>query len=123
MSGTTTIKSYTSTKNVGYLYYTSPNVDSTYKFSISSSGTTTPGNNEPQGNGNNNGQFPGNNNGQIPGSNGAMPDFPGNNNGQMPGSNGTMPAPPEQGNNGDTDYRRSCQHQRQPCHQRPPEEG
>ena len=91
MSGTTTIKSYTSTKNVGYLYYTSPNVDSTYKFSISSSGTTTPGNNEPQGNGNNNGQFPGNNN------NGQ---FPGNNNGQMPGSNGAMPAPPEQGNNG-----------------------
>ena len=45
MSGTTTIKSYTSPKNVGYLYYTSPNVDSTYKFSISSSGSTTPGNN------------------------------------------------------------------------------
>ena len=91
MSGTTTIKSYTSTKNVGYLYYTSPNVDSTYKFSISSPGTTTPGNNESQGNDNNNGQFPGNNN------NGQ---FPGNNNGQMPGSNGAMPAPPEQGNNG-----------------------
>ena len=43
MSGTTTIKSYTSTKNVGYLYYTSPNVDSTYKFSVST-GSTTPGN-------------------------------------------------------------------------------
>ena len=43
MSGTTTIKSYTSTKNVGYLYYTSPNVDSTYKFSVSN-GSTTPGN-------------------------------------------------------------------------------
>ena len=112
MSGTTTIKSYTSPKNVGYLYYTSPNVDSTYKFSISSSGTTTPGNNEPQGNGNNNGQFPGNNNnGQIPGSNGAMPappeqgnngtmpNFPGNNNnGQFPGNNnGTMPNFPENG--------------------------
>ena len=43
MSGTTIIKSYTSTKNVGYLYYTSPNVDSTYKFSVST-GSTTPGN-------------------------------------------------------------------------------
>ena len=94
MSGSNIIKSYTSPKNVGYLYYTSPSADSTYKFSISSSsGSTIPGNNEEQGNENNNGQFPGNrnNNGQFPGNNGTMPNFPGNNNGQMPGNNGTMP--------------------------------
>ena len=100
MSGSNIIKSYTSPKNVGYLYYTSPSADSTYKFSISSSsGSTIPGNNEEQGNENNNGQFPGNgnNNGQFPGNNGTMPNFPGNNNGQMPGNNGTMPNFP--GNN------------------------
>ena len=94
-SGTSTIKSYTSPRNIGYLYYTSPNVDSTYKFSISSSGSTTPGNN-------NNGQFPGNNNnGQFPGNNGTMPNFPSNgNNGQFPGNNGSMPNFPGNGNNG-----------------------
>ena len=100
MSGSNIIKSYTSPKNVGYLYYTSPSADSTYKFSISSSsGSTIPGNNEEQGNENNNGQFPGNgnNNGQFPGNNGTMPNFPGNNNGQFPGNNGTMPNFP--GNN------------------------
>ena len=53
MSGTTTIKSYTSPKNVGYLYYASPNVDSTYTFSISS-GSATSGNNGGNDNGNNN---------------------------------------------------------------------
>ena len=41
MSGSNIIKSYTSPKNIGYLYYTSPNVDSTYKFSISTSSPTS----------------------------------------------------------------------------------
>ena len=50
VSGSNTIKSYTAPKNVGYLYYTSPSVDSTYKFSItSSSGETTPGQNQQPG--------------------------------------------------------------------------
>ena len=44
MSETNIIKSYTSPKNVGYLYYTSPNVDSTYKFSVSSQ--SNPGNDD-----------------------------------------------------------------------------
>ncbi len=44
MSGTTTIKSYTAPKNVGYLYYTSPDADSNYKFSIGTSSSTS-GNN------------------------------------------------------------------------------
>ena len=42
MSGSNIIKSYTSPKNIGYLYYTSHNVDSTYKFSISTSSPTSP---------------------------------------------------------------------------------
>ena len=41
MSGSTTIKSYTCPKNVGYIYYTSPSVDSNYKFSISNSGSNS----------------------------------------------------------------------------------
>ena len=44
MSGSNIIKSYTSPKNVGYLYYTSPSADSTYKFSISSQ--SNPGNDD-----------------------------------------------------------------------------
>ena len=44
MSGTSTIKSYTAPKNVGYLYYTSPDADSNYKFSIGTSSSTS-GNN------------------------------------------------------------------------------
>ena len=39
MSGSNAIKSYYAPKNVGYLYYTSSEVDSNYKFSISSSAT------------------------------------------------------------------------------------
>ena len=34
MSGSNAIKSYYAPKNVGYLYYTSSEVDSNYKFSI-----------------------------------------------------------------------------------------
>ena len=101
VSGSNTIKSYTAPKNIGYLYYTSPSVDSTYKFSLdssSSSGTTTPEQNQGQG------QQPGNNNfGPFQGNNGTMPGMPG----QQPqqpgfGNNGSMPAmPPDfQGNNG-----------------------
>ena len=112
MSGTTTIKSYTTPKNVGYLYYTSPDVDSNYKFSIDGSSGNNNGNDGQQGfpgnNGNmpgNNGQFPNNNgtmpgpgnNGQFPNNNGTMPQFPGNND-QFPNNNGTMPQFP--GNNG-----------------------
>ena len=44
MSGSNTIKSYKAPKSVSYLYYTSPNVDSTYKFSISSSSSESNGN-------------------------------------------------------------------------------
>ena len=39
MSDNKIIKSYTAPKNVAYLYYTSPEADSTYKFSISTSST------------------------------------------------------------------------------------
>ena len=46
LSGSTTIKSYSAPKNVTYLYYTSPNVDSTYKFGISSTSSSTPSNEE-----------------------------------------------------------------------------
>ena len=42
LSGSTTIKSYSAPKNVAYLYYTSPNVDSTYKFDISSTSSSSP---------------------------------------------------------------------------------
>ena len=86
VSGSNTIKSYSAPKNVGYLYYTSPNVDSTYKFSItSSSGETTPGQNQQPGNGNM---------GPFQGNNGTMPGMPG----QQPGSgfNGSMPGMPGQ---------------------------
>ena len=86
VSGSNTIKSYTAPKNVGYLYYTSPSVDSTYKFSItSSSGETTPGQNQQPGNGNM---------GPFQGNNGTMPGMPG----QQPGSgfNGSMPGMPGQ---------------------------
>ena len=41
MSGTTSIKSYKAPKSVSYLYYTSPNTDSNYKFSISSTSSDT----------------------------------------------------------------------------------
>ena len=99
VSGSNTIKSYTAPKNVGYLYYTSPSVDSTYKFSItSSSGETTPGQNQQPGNGNmgpfqgNNGTMPGMP-GQQPGSgfNGSMPGMPGPGNSAMPGMPGQEP--------------------------------
>ena len=46
LRGSTTIKSYSVPKNVTYLYYTSPNVDSTYKFGISSTSSSTPSNEE-----------------------------------------------------------------------------
>ena len=121
VSGSNTIKSYTAPKNVGYLYYTSPSVDSTYSFSItSSSGETTPGQNQQPGNGNmgpfqgNNGTMPGMP-GQQPGSgfNGSMPGMPGQEpgNSAMPGmpgmpgqepGNSAMPGMPGSGNNGTT---------------------
>ena len=51
VSGSNTIKSYSAPKNVGYLYYTSPNVDSTYSFSITSSnGNNNNGNSDTTGN-------------------------------------------------------------------------
>ena len=51
VSGSNTIKSYTAPKNVGYLYYTSPSVDSTYSFSITSSnGNNNNGNSDTTGN-------------------------------------------------------------------------
>ena len=94
VSGSNTIKSYTSPKNIAYLYYTSPTADSSYQFSVDSSSLNP------------------NQNGQMPGQNGQMPGF--NNNGSMPGmppdqgnsgfnNNGTMPGmPPGQGNNNGT---------------------
>ena len=95
MSGTNTIKSYTAPKNVGYLYYTSPNVDSNYKFNIDGSTGNNNGNNGQQGFPGNNVNMPGNN-GQFPNNNGTIPG-PGNNM-PFPGNNGTMPQGP--GNNG-----------------------
>ena len=51
VSGSNTIKSYTAPKNVRYLYYTSPSVDSTYSFSITSSnGNNNNGNSDTTGN-------------------------------------------------------------------------
>ena len=41
MSGTNIIKSYTAPKAIAYLYYTSAEVDSNYKFSISNSSENT----------------------------------------------------------------------------------
>ena len=57
LSGSTTIKSYSAPKNVAYLYYTSPNVDSTYKFDVSSSSSSSssPSNNEESDTASNNG--------------------------------------------------------------------
>ena len=57
VSGSTTIKSYTAPKNVAYLYYTSPSVDSTYKFSVS----TSSGNSNNNDNDNNNSDSSNNN--------------------------------------------------------------
>ena len=37
VSGSNTIKSYTSPKNIAYLYYISPILDSSYQFSVDSS--------------------------------------------------------------------------------------
>ena len=106
VSGSNTIKSYTSPKNIAYLYYTSPTADSSYQFSVDSSSLNP---NQNQGMPSQNGQMPGQD-GQMPSQNGQMPGF--NNNGTMPGmppdqgsngfnNNGTMPGmPPDQGNNG-----------------------
>ena len=55
VSGSNTIKSYTSPKNIAYLYYTSPTADSSYQFSVDSSSLNP------------------NQNGQMPGQNGQMP--------------------------------------------------
>ena len=46
VSGSNTIKSYTAPKNVGYLYYTSPSVDSSYSFSISINNGNNNGNSD-----------------------------------------------------------------------------
>ena len=46
VSGSNTIKSYTAPKNVGYLYYTSPSVDSSYSFSISNNNGNNNGNSD-----------------------------------------------------------------------------
>ena len=98
MSGTNVIKSYIAPKNIGYLYYTSPNVDSTYKFSADSSssqGGNNQGNWGQPGQGPNQGEIP-----EMPGQNNTMPGMPGQppfgNNGTMPG----MPGQPPFGNNG-----------------------
>ena len=90
VSGNNVIKSYTAPKNIGYLYYTSPNADSTYQFSIdSSSGNTNPGQGQ--------GQMPGQG---MPGFNGSMPGMPPDQGQGMPGFNGTMPGMPGSNNNG-----------------------
>jgi len=46
VSGSNTIKSYTAPKNVGYLYYTSPSVDSSSSFSISNNNGNNNGNSD-----------------------------------------------------------------------------
>ena len=119
MSGNNVIKSYTATKNIGYLYFTSPSVDSTYKFSVDSSTSSggnmpgnwgeqgqnpVPGQNQGPGFENNGtmpgmpGQLPNGNFGPAQGNNGTMPGMPGMP-GQGPGfeNNGTMPGMPGQG--------------------------
>ena len=102
MSGSNYIKNYTAPKNIGYLYYTSPYVDSTYKFSISgSSGSSNQGYDGQQkpgsNNGNNNNMPFQNNNGTMPPGNGNNMPFP-NNNGTMPPGNGNnMPFPNNNG--------------------------
>ena len=100
VSGNNVIKSYTAPKNIGYLYYTSPNADSTYQFSIdSSSGNTNPGQGQGQMPGQGmpgfNGTMPG-----MPGFNGSMPGMPPDQGQGMPGFNGTMPGMPGSNNNG-----------------------
>ena len=109
VSGSNTIKSYTSPKNIAYLYYTSPTVDSSYQFSVDS---TSMNQNQNQGMPGQQGQMPGmppsqGQNGQMPGfnNNSSMPGMPPNQGqqGQMPGfnNNGSMPGmPPGQGQNG-----------------------
>ena len=87
MSGSTNIKSYITPKNINYIYYSSSNVDSNYKFSISNTGSNTNTNT--------------NTNPGTPGT----PGIPQSNNMPSPSNQGNMPMnrnssniPPNQGN-------------------------
>ena len=106
VSGSTNIKTYVTPKNINYIYYSSPSVDSNYKFSVSNTGSSNnPGNPNssnmpaPPNSRNNPGTPPNMN----PGSS-DMPSPPnsGNNPGTPPNMNpgsSDMPAPPNSGNN------------------------
>ena len=83
VSGSTNIKTYVTPKNINYIYYSSPSVDSNYKFSVSNTGSSNnPGN-------------PNSSNMPSPPNSGNNPGTPPNMN---PGSS-DMPAPPNSGNN------------------------
>ena len=83
VSGSTNIKTYVTPKNINYIYYSSPSVDSNYKFSVSNTGSSNnPGN-------------PNSSNMPAPPNSGNNPGTPPNMN---PGSS-DMPAPPNSGNN------------------------
>ena len=106
VSGSTNIKTYVTPKNINYIYYSSPSVDSNYKFSVSNTGSSNnPGNPNssnmpaPPNSGNNPGTPPNMNPGSSdmpsPPNSGNNPGTPSNMN---PGSS-DMPAPPNSGNN------------------------
>ena len=106
VSGSTNIKTYVTPKNINYIYYSSPSVDSNYKFSVSNTGSSNnPGNPNssnmpaPPNSGNNPGTPPNMNPGSsdmpAPPNSGNNPGTPPNMN---PGSS-DMPAPPNTGNN------------------------
>ena len=83
VSGSTNIKTYVTPKNINYIYYSSPSVDSNYKFSVSNTGSSNnPGN-------------PNSSNMPAPPNSGNNPGTPPNMN---PGSS-DIPAPPNSGNN------------------------
>ena len=83
VSGSTNIKTYVTPKNINYIYYSSPSVDSNYKFSVSNTGSS-------------------NNLGNPNSSNMPSPPNSGNNPGTPPNMNpgsSDIPAPPNSGNN------------------------
>ena len=106
VSGSTNIKTYVTPKNINYIYYSSPSVDSNYKFSVSNTGSS---NNPGNPNSSNMPSPPnsGNNPGTPPNMNPGSSDMPappnsGNNPGTPPNMNpgsSDIPAPPNSGNN------------------------
>ena len=88
VSGSTNIKTYVTPKNINYIYYSSPSVDSNYKFSVSNTGSS----NNP-GNPNSSNMPAPPNSGNNPGTNN-NPDNPGANVG--PGNNEDEDDPDEE---------------------------